>query len=103
MLILTSSNYFTLKEDLGYSCLVTQTHYVHIQLELTLIIYLLVNIDLDSSLGKNLSAHVAYIWLNCEDIFFMIAEDSMAIGIREEIFLVILLSFWRLILTLSLS
>jgi len=40
-----------------------------------------VNIDLDSSLEKNLNAHVAYIQLNHEDIFFMIAEDSMAIGI----------------------
>jgi len=33
----------------------------------------------------------------------MIAEDSMAIGIQEEILLAILLGFWRLILTLLLS
>jgi len=62
-----------------------------------------VNIDLDSSLRKNLSVYVAYIQSNHEDIFFMIAEDSMAIGIQEEILLAILLGFWRLILTLSLS
>jgi len=92
-----------LKEDLGYSHLVTWTHYVCVQLELLLIMHLLVNIDLDSSLGKNLSAHVAYIWLNHEDIFFMIVEDSTAIRIREEILLVILLGFWRLILMLLLS
>jgi len=81
ILISTSLNHFTLNEDLGYSCLVTQTHYMHVQLELLLIMHLLVNIDLDSSLEKNLNAHVAYIQLNHEDIFFMIAEDSMAIGI----------------------
>jgi len=46
---------------------------------------------------------MAYIQLNCEDIFFMIVEDSTAIGIQEEILLVILLGFWRLILMLSLS
>ena len=103
MLISTSLNHFTLKEDLGYSHLVTWTHYVYVQLELLLIMHLSVNIDLDSSLGKNLSAHVAYIQLNYEDIFFMIVEDSMAIRIWEEIFLVILLGFWRLILTLLLS
>ena len=103
MLISTSLNCFILKEDLGYSHLVTQTHYIHVQLELLLIMHLSVNIDLDSSLGKNLSAHVAYIQSNRKDIFFMIAEDSMAIRIREEILLVILLGFWRLILMLLLS
>ena len=103
ILISTSSNHFILKKNLGYSCLITQTHYVCMWLELLLIMHLSVNIDLDSSLGKNLSAHVAYIQLNYEDIFFMIVEDSMAIRIWEEIFLVILLGFWRLILTLLLS
>ena len=92
-----------LKEDLGYSHLITRTHYVCVQLELLLIMHLSVNIDLDSSLGKNLSAHVAYIQLNHENIFFMIAKDSTAIGIWEEILLVILLGFWRLILMLLLS
>jgi len=103
MLISTSSNCFTLKEDLSYSHLVTQTHYVRMRLELLLIIHLSVNIDLDSSLEKNLSAYVTYIRSNHKDIFFMIVEDSMAIGIQEEILLVILLGFWRLILTLLLS
>ena len=103
MLISTLSNHFMLKKDFGYSCLVTQTHYVHVQLELLLIMHLSVNIDLDSSLGKNLSAYMAYIWLNHKNIFFMIIEDSTAIGIQEEILLVILLGFWRLILILLLS
>jgi len=62
-----------------------------------------VNIDLDSSLKKNLSVYVAHTQLNRKDIFFMIAKDSMAIKIQEEILLAILLGFWRLILMLLLS
>ena len=60
-----------------------------------------VNIDLDSFLRKNLSVYMAYTQLNHKDIFFTIAEDSIAIGIQEEILLAILLGFWRLILMLS--
>jgi len=103
MLISTLLNCFTLKKDLSYGYLVTRTHYVHVRLELLLIMYLSVNIDLDSFLEKNLSIYVAYIQSNHKDIFFMIAKDSMAIGIQEEILLVILLGFWRLILMLLLS
>ena len=56
------------------------------------------NIDLDFSLGKNLSAHVVYILSNHKDIFSLIVEDLTAIRIQEEILLAILLFFWRLIL-----
>jgi len=73
-----------LKEVLDYSGLDTRIHYVHEQPELLLIMLQLVNIDLDSSLRKNLSVYVAHTWSNCEDIFFMIAEDSTAIGIQEK-------------------
>ena len=39
------------------------------------------NIGLDFSLEKNLSAHAVCTLLNHIDIFSMIAEDLMAIGI----------------------
>jgi len=42
---------------------------------------LLENIGLDFSLGKNLNAHVVCIPSNQGDIFSMIAEDLIAIGI----------------------
>ena len=64
---------------------------------------LLENIGLDFSLEKNLNAHVVYILLNLEDIFSMITQDLIAIGIWEETLLATLLCFWRLILTLLLS
>ena len=54
------------------------------QPELLLITLQLVNIDLDSSLRKNLSVYVAHTRSNHEDIFFMIAEDSMAIEICQN-------------------
>ena len=49
-----------LKEVLDYSGLDTRIHYVHEQPELLLIMLQLVNIDLDSSLRKNLSVYVAH-------------------------------------------
>ena len=64
---------------------------------------LLENIGLDFSLEKNLNAHVVYILLNLEDIFSMITQDLIAIGIWEETLLATLLCFWRLILMLLLS
>ena len=70
---------------------------------LLLIMLQSVNIDLNSSLRKNLSIYMAHTWPNREDIFFIIAEDPIAIGIQKEILLAILLGFWRLILTLLLS
>ena len=87
-----------LKEDLGCSCLDTQIHFVCMWPELLLIMLQLENIDLDFSLGKNLSAYVVYILSNYEDIFSLIVEDLTAIRIWEEILLAILLCFWRLIL-----
>ena len=82
-----------LKEDLGFNCLDTQTRYVHMYSEQSQITLHLENIGLDFSLGKNLSACVVCTLSNHEDIFSMIAEDLMAIGIRDEILLVILLCF----------
>ena len=84
MLISMSSNLLTLKEVLGYNGLDTWTRYVCKQPELLLIMLQSVNIDLDSSLRKNLSVYVAHTQLNHEDIFFIIAEDSMAIGICQN-------------------
>ena len=43
----------------------------------------LVNIDLDSFLGRNLGVHADYILLNLDIIFFINVEDLMNIGIRE--------------------
>ena len=48
---------------------------------------------LDFSLGKNLNAHAVCIPSNLGDIFSMIAQDLMAIGIREETLLATLLCF----------
>jgi len=92
-----------LKEVFGYSGLDTWICYVCEWPELLLITLQSVNIDLDSSLRKNLSVHVAHTQSNHKDIFFMIAEDLTAIEIQEEILLAILLGFWRLILMLLLS
>ena len=52
--------------------------------ELLQIILLSANTDLDFSLGKNLSVHVAYTLLNQDAISFMIVVDLMVIGIQEE-------------------
>ena len=81
MIILTLSNHSIPKEDFGFNCLDTQTHYVHMHPEQSQITLQLENIDLDFSLGKNLSVHVVCTLLNHIDIFSMIAEDLMAIGI----------------------
>ena len=91
------------KEDLGFNCLDTQTRYVHMYSEQSQITLHLENIGLDFSLGNNLSAHAVCILLNHIDIFSMIAEDLMAIGIQDKTLLAILLCFWRLILMLLLS
>ena len=49
------------------------------------------NIDLGSSLGKNLNVHAAYTLLNQDAIFYMSVVDLMVIGIQEGTLLVILL------------
>jgi len=41
------------------------------------------NIDLDFSLRKNLSAHVVYILLSQDDIFFTSVKDITIIKIQE--------------------
>ena len=53
------------------------------------------NIDLDSSLERNLSVYVGYIQLNQDGTFFMSVRDLMGIGIHEEISLVTLSYSWN--------
>jgi len=103
IIILTSSNHSIPKENLGFNCLDTQTRYVHMHPEQSQIMLQLENIGLDFSLGKNLSVYAVCTLLNHIDIFSIIAEDLMAIGIQDETLLAILLCFWKLILTLLLS
>jgi len=93
MIILTSSDHSMPKKDLGFNCLDTQTCYVHVHSEQSQIMLQLENTGLDFFLGKNLSACVVCTLLNYIDIFSMIAEDLMAIGIQDETFLAILLYF----------
>jgi len=69
------------KEDRSLKCSVTQIHYVHALQEQSQIILPLVNTDLDFSLGKNLSVHVAYIQLNQDTISFMNVVDLTVTGI----------------------
>ena len=88
---------FILKKGLGYSYLVTRIHFVHMQLELSLIMLQSENINLDFFPVKNLSVCVVYTLLKHEDIFSSSVKNSMAIGIQKETFLAILLCFWRLI------
>jgi len=81
MTTIASLNHPMSREVLGYSCLDTQTRYVHAHREQSQIMLLSENIGLDFSLGKNLNAYVVYIPSNLEDIFSMIVQDLMAIGI----------------------
>jgi len=43
------------------------------------------NINLDSSLRKNLSVHVVFILSKQDNIFFINVEDTTNIGIQEGI------------------
>jgi len=43
------------------------------------------NINLDSSLRKNLSVHVIFILSKQDNIFFINVEDTTTIGIQEGI------------------
>ena len=70
-----------LKEDHGLKWLAIQTHYVCVLSELLQIMLPLVNTDLGSSLGRNLSVYVVNTQLNQDDIFFTNVVDSMATGI----------------------
>jgi len=71
------------KGDCGSKLLAIQTLYVCVSQELLQIMLLLVNTDLGSSLGKNLSVLVAYILLNQDTISFMSVVDLMVIRIQE--------------------
>jgi len=69
------------REVLGYSCSDTQTRYVHVHQEQSQVMLLLENISLDFSLGKNLNAYAVCTLLNLGDIFSIIVQDLIAIGI----------------------
>ena len=75
------SNHSISKEDLGFSCSDTQTHYMSTCQEQSQIMLLSENTGLDFFLGKNLNVYVICIPLNQGDIFSMIVANSMAIGI----------------------
>ena len=81
MMTIILSNYYMSKVDHGSKLLATRTYYVHMLQELLQIMLLLVNTDLGSSLGKNLSVYTAYILLNQDIISFMSVVDLMVIGI----------------------
>jgi len=85
------SNHSISKEDLGFSCSDTQTHYMSTCQEQSQIMLLSENTGLDFFLGKNLNVYVICIPLNQGDIFSMIVANSMAIGIWEETLLATLL------------
>ena len=66
-----SLSLFTLRKVYGYNCLAILTCYVHVLQGQLLITLQLASINLDSSLTKNLSIHVATSQLNQEDTYFM--------------------------------
>jgi len=71
------------KGDRGSKLLAIQTLYVCVLQEILQIMLLLANTDLNSSLGRNLSVHVAYTLLNQDVISFMSVADLRVIGIQE--------------------
>jgi len=71
------------KVNHGSKLSVTWTHYVYMLQELLQIMVLLVNTDLDFSLGKNLSVYAAYTLLNQDAISFIIVVNLIVIGIWE--------------------
>ena len=96
MIIQMILNHHTSKEGLSFKCLVNWTHYVHKQWDQLLIMLLLENTDLDSSLGKILIVHTVYTPSNQEDTFSTIVADLMAIGIWEVTLSATLSCFWNL-------
>jgi len=92
----TLLNHLMSKEGLGFRHLDNQTHYVCVQWEHLLIMLLLESTGLDSSLEKNLNAHVMCILSNQGDTFSTIAADSTAIGIWEGTLSATLSCFWKL-------
>ena len=69
------------KVDRGSKCLAIRTPYVCELQEQLQIMLPSVNTDLGSSLGRNLSVHVAYILLNQDTISFMNVVDLVDTGI----------------------
>ena len=78
-----SLNLLTSKGDLGSKSSAIQTPYVHEPQEQSRIMLPLANTDLDSSLGKILSAHVGYTLSNQDAISSLNVADLTAIGIQE--------------------
>ena len=99
-MISTLSNYWQLKTVLGCNILAFPTCCVLEPLKQLLIMLLLVNIILNSSLGKILHVYAVYIPLKLDNISCINVRDSMNIGILEEILL--LTSYYSSDLTLVL-
>ena len=74
-----------LKEDHDLNLLAIQTLYVYGPQELSQIMLLLANIDLDSSQGRDLTVLVGNILSSQDAISFTNVVDLMGIGIQGEI------------------
>jgi len=81
MMITILLNHLTLKKNHGLNLLAIQTLYVCGPQELSQIMLLLANIDLDSSQGGNSTILVDDILLSQDAISFMNVVDLMGIGI----------------------
>ena len=78
-------NHLTLKEDCGLNLLAIQTLYVCRPQELSQIMLLLANIDLDSFQGRNSTVLVDDILSSQDAISFTNMVDLIGIGIQGEI------------------
>ena len=97
MMIIILFNHLMLKEDCGLNLLAIWTLYVHGPQELSQIMLLLANIDLDSSWGRNSTVLVNDILLSQDAISFTNVVDLMGIGIWGEILWAISSCSWNLI------
>jgi len=102
MMITILLNHLILKEDRGLNLLAIRTLYVHGPQELSQIMLLLANIDLDSFWGKNSTILVYNILLSQDIISFTNIVDLMSIGIQGEILWAISSCSWNLIQALFL-
>ena len=102
MTITILSNHLMLKEDRSLNLLAIRTLYVHGPQELSQIMLLLANIDLDSSRGRNSTVLVDDILLSQDAISFTNVVDLMGIGIWGETLWAISSCSWNLIQALFL-
>ena len=79
------SNHLLSRVVLGFNTLVTQIHYVLELLDLSSIMLLLANIDLDTYLERILSVYVVYTLSSLGNTSCMSAKDSTITRTPEEI------------------